>query len=1021
MDINSIGDIHAIQSVQTTTHEVSLVHGKATLVRVFITSADADALNGHKRGLLTGTLQVELANTGQQISLRPVNPLKFESDASESDPFESTIGDLDTTLNFILDLKEWEQLGVVDTFEQESVIFSTEDLHVVGQNKAGTVKFDKKQTPVVVNRPITMRLRAIGYRFTDPESGHLLEPAQSAINEVKQYVEAAFPVSELEWSWNIVEAPETFIKLNSVADENARAEEQIDFNYQVLFQHLLALRTTEINSDEVGAKDAVETNTIYIGLIADPTHRIGGASMDSPQFPTAQVVACCEATEDGELAAHEIAHMLGCEHPGYPDKTIHGRFLGQTEQDDDLKSQLGPIGEIMINEKQGYGVRFRTGSVLPQFLNPERFYELMSYHSPKWVSVKSYTDMMLRLDLIYNNINSKRKQAASGFFTIIGAYNLLNRDATVQFVLPSKHEVYPAINNVADLDKNPDPGLIGLVGERPPIASEGDGEGNSSDSENWTPVYVRSNPERTDANISIGIFQHSVKNVQENRLRYRLSIRGQPVEIVDLREIGQLLKTGIESDPIYQYFKTTEERVSKADENEIDLSFIDDIVNTINEQRSLITTLNSASTNEKVFDFNYDMEKGCLHLRYDWRQFFEIESTEFFDYFSIPLEIRDRKVDYDPSSDDFYSSISSLQLVLQSAIDKYGDDLKAQNQKKAVKITEELDDISKFVQQSSNAIEQDTPQQSSSLESRELEQQLNKLESPELQQQSSKLEPYELKEQLNELKSLELEQQLNQLDPVDIEAHPNKQEPREIEKQPIELEQLKQEAKKATERDISIEDDPKYKKEVASLKLFQRTLNLIADKDYLALTWITSFFALAKVPITTIVQVKHQSSADIGKGKWDINNYTRIRTSSGRYEYKPIEPIDRWETVYISKRLVNKNVWIPDRYLQNSVSHYSGDVDRIGLPNLINKKLNNGTSCEAAFKINYRVQLAIGGFTITMFDNSEAEKPGELVATVKDRLHGHRFDSGQDTSVLNRNKPSRYDALVDFHPIVSEK
>jgi len=948
-------DIQVNQSIQTARHNVPLVHGKATLIRVFMNSDSPENSETLNDGYVTGTLLVKWvegkADNSEPIALQPVNSLKVSKYAFVSNP-----NDLDSTLNFVIDPEDWQKLAFKQSSNTARLEFSIEKLRLLGDEKA-LKNLQISSGSVQVNRPIKMRLRAIAYRFNDPETGEVLEPAGSAIDEVKNYVESAFPVSELEWSWNIVEAPESFINLRGVFDENERAEEQIDINYQVLFQHLLALRTTEINSDD--ANDAVGSNTIYIGLISDPTHRLGGASMDSPDFPTAQVVACCEATQDGELAAHEIAHMLGCEHPGIPNKATHGRFLGQTDQESD--DSIGPVGEILTNNFQGYGVRFFKGSKLPRLIDPDRYYDLMTYRSPKWVSPISYTNMLERLDDIYNNEINLPVRSDAGYFTVIGAYNLLNRDATVQFVLPAKQTVYPLLSNADEPVKNPDPGLMSLVRETDSnnaSANNANGdEENSNEFESQSPIYIRSNPERTDANISIGIFQHSVANAPKNHTRHRLTIRGQPVEIVDLTSIGDLLKAGIENDPIYQHFKSTAESTESPDLSNIDLSFIDRVVENLSQQNSLITSM---SANENFFKFRYDVKKACLHLKYDWRKFFEIgadneiQREEFFRQFSLPLTFG--KGEFDASS------VSALKSVLDKAIINYRRDLLTKSGIGDVKGLTGLKGQDRFP----------------------FGKQINNFEQRNIAQQA------QLQEQKSE-PDTNLRQDQNKVQSKD---------------QPL------------ADRVGEDADDQVDEQEIASLKLFLATLELLETNYTLGLTWITSFFALAKVPITTIVQVKHQSSSGTDKGEWDINNYVRTTSENGQYQYKLADKLDRWETIYISTRLANNDIWIPDRYLQSSLSHYSGNTGQAGIPKF---QSNDSNEYDALFSMTYRVRLAIGGFSVTMFDNSEANVSGELLASVADRFGGHRFDSGQAQEVLNRPAANRYDAQVDFHPILSDQ
>ena len=208
-------------------------------------------------------------------------------------------------------------------------------------------------------------------------------------------------MSNVEWSANSIEAPASFTQLKNVLNENNKTEEKIDLLYQLMFQHLLALRARETS---LADKDSIDPRTIYIGVLSDPTNRLGGASMDSPDYPTPHVIAFAESQSDGDLAAHEISHLLGCEHPGIPDKKLHGRLLGQSNQSGLSPRELGisAVGQIAhrdatSHENRLIGLRQQRGNLEPLLLDSTDFFEVTSYRLPAWVSQQTYEKLYLSL------------------------------------------------------------------------------------------------------------------------------------------------------------------------------------------------------------------------------------------------------------------------------------------------------------------------------------------------------------------------------------------------------------------------------------------------------------------------------------------------------------------------------------------------------------------------------------------------------------------------------------------------
>lgn len=296
--------------------------------------------------------------------------------------------------------------------------------------------------------PLVCRALAIDYR--DQETGEYVGPSHEEVDVVRRYVERAFPVASLNWSSARIEADHRFTSLRAVREYRRSDDEAASRMLSILLTQVLAHRNQEIGA----GRDA---NTLYIGLISDPNGRFGGVAMDSPAFPTTHSVAISAVDTTGETAAHELAHLLGCHHPGIPDIYIHGHALGQFEVDRRAQKEMGSMGYLSGQndcshpETLHLGLDADPSSSRPRVLQHGRWFDLMTYRYPQWLSAYNYRKIFDRLKCISH---LSLRCAESTNWTAICSYDLDRKQARFLHVLRTDHLTpqHPeAFENVSEL------------------------------------------------------------------------------------------------------------------------------------------------------------------------------------------------------------------------------------------------------------------------------------------------------------------------------------------------------------------------------------------------------------------------------------------------------------------------------------------------------------------------------------------------------------------------------------------
>ncbi|MEP2781090.1 MAG: hypothetical protein ABJP33_01460 [Pseudoruegeria sp.] len=383
--VSALG-IEVTQAIQNMNHDVRLIAGKKTVVRVYL-----------KPNALPRNLRVR----GEIIVSRgPGTPARFVSSKNvvslqETDHPSLTDqrGDAELSLNF-----ELPQRGVGDLVVQfNRVIPATrgDDVPISNPELTREVTF--------VSAP-PLRVRVLGMRFTDERVTPAKNFAPDAVHfdYLKSYLTRTFPVPGLEWSQIVVNAgsgikppfssptPMQFDPIWSAAAGRVIARLQM-------------LRQADVNAGR-------DPRTHYYGLFADDSGFFQGRASRVPADADPSVVAFGPTGNPSNFAAfdwdkdasfgdwygaHELAHTFGCRHPG-----CRATPTAQPSQGRDPASTF-PYALGRLSDGAEGCVGFDVGD--PDLGEPMRALphrttsDFMTYCDNQWVSKHTYDALFDRL------------------------------------------------------------------------------------------------------------------------------------------------------------------------------------------------------------------------------------------------------------------------------------------------------------------------------------------------------------------------------------------------------------------------------------------------------------------------------------------------------------------------------------------------------------------------------------------------------------------------------------------------
>lgn len=357
-----IDHIEACQSVQSRDNAVTMVGGKATMVRVYLDDTSVTSpLN------LRGELVWRRTENGPANFLAAINEIKL--DPSNPMALEQQRLSLKASLNFRL---PEAAIRAGKLFIELNRVTQTggSDQPINGKTK---LELDFASAP-------PLRVRAIGLRYKD-QSGDTFTPDAVHFDYLRSYLQRAYPVAGIEWSQIVVDANFSPPLADAALFANAQ---------------LAAIRNTEINS-------GMDPRTHYYGLVDDGNggNFMRGLASGIPATAMPDTVASgpCGIPNgfagDNDLSyadwygAHELGHTFGRYHPGYP-------VGGQDKSDLDFPYENGQISDADQNFV-GYDMGDENLGLPLRVLSGTTHHDVMTYQERQWVSAYTFEAIRLRL------------------------------------------------------------------------------------------------------------------------------------------------------------------------------------------------------------------------------------------------------------------------------------------------------------------------------------------------------------------------------------------------------------------------------------------------------------------------------------------------------------------------------------------------------------------------------------------------------------------------------------------------
>ncbi len=413
--IVNVSHIEVVQAIQNANNEVPLIAGKCTFARVYFSPFRPD-----RNLTLAGKLQIEV--NGVTHNTIPSEPVHWSAGLDYSLSLQRI--HWSNSLHFKLPAAVVETPGKISLKLTEltgsDVVLGTSDV-----------------VSVMVSPHYTLSCRVLVFRYPDKHNRVYLEPSHEQVELIRDYIERAFPVATVGWSTVPVQVDQAFRALNRVDQWEVPHEERATRMMANLLRQTLLHRADEIDSDN-GREN---TRTFYLGVFVDPEDRFGGVAMDAPMFASTHAVAVGAVDDTGLVGAHELAHILGRQHPGVPLVQDHGAAIGQHRSDPNPSTLTSKYGHLSVNTGEadthlGLNVG-RPASRSPRVLAHNRWFDLMTYRHPQWLSAYTYKGIYDQLKEISdgNFINNSQNQA----WTVICQYNLDRKQGQILHTVKSNY------------------------------------------------------------------------------------------------------------------------------------------------------------------------------------------------------------------------------------------------------------------------------------------------------------------------------------------------------------------------------------------------------------------------------------------------------------------------------------------------------------------------------------------------------------------------------------------------------
>jgi hypothetical protein len=365
----------ATQAIQNMAHDVRLIAGKSTVLRVYI---EPRGLSSNLR--VRGEIVISPAPGAPGTYVPSANEISLRS--SQHPSLAEQRRDAALSLNFLLPSPSLGPIAV--RLKRISPALGGADFPVLPDENEFKVEF--------VSAPL-LRIRTLGIRYTDPsQSSRTFAPDATHFDHLRSYLTRAYPAAGIEWSQAVVDAPTNFVPPFSGPQLPDGSDPLWFALLGILHQHVLTIRQADMDS-------GWDPRTHYYALVSDHSGFFRGAANDVPAAPAPNTIAvgpCGKAgsgfwDDDGSYGdwygAHELAHTFGRLHPG---------FCGQSSDDPHFPHVDGTISDA-AQDCIGFDIGDPSLNLPMRAYSHKDWKDFMTYCDRQWVSKYTYDGLFDRL------------------------------------------------------------------------------------------------------------------------------------------------------------------------------------------------------------------------------------------------------------------------------------------------------------------------------------------------------------------------------------------------------------------------------------------------------------------------------------------------------------------------------------------------------------------------------------------------------------------------------------------------
>lgn len=431
----SVDGIEVTQVVQDMNHSVPLIAGKATVVRLYLSRPEGEAVT------VRGEISVRRSPTGApqlvpSLDTARVNP-------TQNGKLRTKRHDLRLSLNFRLP-------AALTAAGRVFIRVSSLADAATGEALDCSDCADRQvEVSFVEAAPLRVRLISLRWRNADTPAGNVPRALDASL--FRSWLGRAYPVSRVIFS-------------QATVDTNIRPPFGDNTSNRTNAQ-LIALRRLDVNN-------GTDQRTHYYGMVYDARFFfMRGSASALPDTPDPTAVASGPAGDpeggwdtDGSYGdwygGHELAHTFGRLHPGFCD--------GNSEDDTNF-----PFKDGKISNSNAAFVGFDVGDpalgipmqALPGYL----WHDVMTYCDRQWISSYTYDAIRLRLlaedalgptpapdafgfeesgEALVSAGDLEVNMASGDFISVVAEVSLTNRTGKILYVNPVSLALTPAAAGV---------------------------------------------------------------------------------------------------------------------------------------------------------------------------------------------------------------------------------------------------------------------------------------------------------------------------------------------------------------------------------------------------------------------------------------------------------------------------------------------------------------------------------------------------------------------------------------------